>query len=79
MEYLQKAGLRVMAYPEDTEGPGADLSRVEFAICWNPAPGLLKRVRTPLHHSTAAAFRVVFHDLGAEPAARLTRVPKVAV
>ncbi|KAL4424688.1 hypothetical protein ABPG77_004495 [Micractinium sp. CCAP 211/92] len=43
VEYLQKAGLRVLAYPEDTEGPGADLSRVEFAICWNPAPGLLKR------------------------------------
>lgn len=47
VEYLRAAGLRVLAYPEDTEGPGADLSRVEFAICWSPAPGLLKRVRPP--------------------------------
>ncbi|KAL4420433.1 hypothetical protein ABPG75_010089 [Micractinium tetrahymenae] len=43
VQYLRAAGLRVRAYPEDTEGPGADLSRVEFAICWKPAPGLLKQ------------------------------------
>lgn len=45
VQYLRAAGLKVRAYPEDTEGPGADLSAVEFAICWNPPPGLLSRVR----------------------------------
>lgn len=43
--YLRQAGLRVLVHPEDTEGGDADLSRVEFAICWAPPPGLLQRVR----------------------------------
>lgn len=31
-------------HPEDTQGAGADLSRVEFVICWSPPPGLLQQV-----------------------------------
>jgi hypothetical protein len=42
VQYLRRAGLRVRVHPEDT-GPGADLSGVEFAICWNPPAGLLQQ------------------------------------
>ncbi|PSC71738.1 Glyoxylate hydroxypyruvate reductase A [Micractinium conductrix] len=42
--YLRSAGLRLRVHPEDTQAPaGADLSRVEFAICWNPPAVLLQR------------------------------------
>lgn len=40
--YLRGAGLRLLVHPEDTQ-EGADLSEVEYAVCWNPPPGLLQR------------------------------------
>ena len=44
-DYLRQAGLRVRVHPQDTGGGAADLQRVEFAIAWNPPPGLLAQVR----------------------------------
>lgn len=39
-DHLRSAGLRVLvAAPQDN----VDLSRVEFAICWQPEPGILQR------------------------------------
>lgn len=38
---LRGAGLRLQVAPGELLG---DLSRVEFAICWNPPPGLLQQV-----------------------------------
>lgn len=35
----------MLVHPEDTQASDADLSRVEFAICWAPPRGLLQRVR----------------------------------
>ena len=38
-EHLRAAGLRLQVHPDQI----SDLSRVEFAICWQPEPGLLRR------------------------------------
>ena len=38
-QYLRDAGLRLQVWPDQL----GDLSRVEFAICWNPQPGLLQQ------------------------------------
>ena len=49
-QYLRGAGLRVQVAPDDLAHLTdwrADLSAVEFAICWAPPPGLLQRVRAP--------------------------------
>ena len=43
-DYLRRAGVRLRVHPQDTGGGAADLSGVEFAICWNPPPGLLQQV-----------------------------------
>ena len=40
-ERLRAAGLTVQVAPDQL----TDLRRVEFAICWEPEPGLLQRVR----------------------------------
>jgi glyoxylate/hydroxypyruvate reductase A len=37
-DHLRSAGLHVLVAPNN-----ADLSRVEFAICWQPEPGILQR------------------------------------
>jgi hypothetical protein len=43
VEHLRALGLRVIVAPENTKNEIADLSRVEFAICWQPPEGLLRR------------------------------------